>query len=125
MPKTKRPPRKNEGRPKIKFTEVKWKEFETLCSVQCTKPEICERLNVTDKTLDNLIKGKYNKSFSDIFKQKRVNGLVSLRRKQFQMAMEGNTAVIIFLGKNYLGQMDKQEFFGLEDLTINVKLNGS
>jgi len=108
MAKTKRPPRENEGRPKIKFTEVKWKEFEQLCSFQCTKIEIQEWFGITDKTLDRLLKGKYKKSFSDVFSQKRSKGKVSLRRKQWLLA-DTNAAVAIFLGKNYLGQADKQE----------------
>lgn len=97
------------GRPRIEFSEKQWKEFEQLCAFQCTKLEICEWFSITDKTLENLIKQRYNGvGFSEVFQQKRSKGLVSLRRLQFQLAQK-NPAMAIFLGKNYLDQKDKQE----------------
>ena len=35
--------------------------------------------------------------------------LVELRKKQFEMAMDGNVQMLIWLGKQYLGQKDKPE----------------
>lgn len=96
------------GRPRILFTEKQWKEFEDLCGLQCTKLEISEWFSIDDKTLENLLKEHYNKGFSEVFAQKRTKGLISLRRRQFQLA-ESNPALAIFLGKNYLNQADKQE----------------
>lgn len=46
--------------------------------------------------------------FSDIFHIKRGIGKISLRRSQFRMA-EVNPTMAIWLGKQYLGQTDKQE----------------
>jgi hypothetical protein len=46
--------------------------------------------------------------FSEIFRIKRENGIISLRRTQFQLA-EKSPAMAIFLGKNLLGQTDKVE----------------
>ena len=96
------------GRPRIVFSESQWKEFESLCALQCTKIEITEWFNVDDKTLENLLKKRYKRGFSEVFAQKRTKGLVSLRRRQFQLA-ETNPALAIFLGKNYLSQRDKTE----------------
>lgn len=104
----KRKPRPKEGRPEITFTDKQWDEFDKLCSLQCTKVEICEWFKITDKTLDRLIADKYKTSFSDIFAQKRSVGKISLRRTQFEMA-QTSPAMAIFLGKNYLAQADKQE----------------
>ena len=106
--KRKRPPRKNEGRPLIKFDEKKWKDFEQLCSLQCTKIEITEWLEVNDETLDRLLKVKYKMSFSEVYKLKRSKGLTSLRRAQFKMSLI-SPAMAIFLGKNLLSQKDKSE----------------
>jgi hypothetical protein len=39
----------------------------------------------------------------------------SLKRKQFQVAMRGNPALLIWLGKQYLGQSDKLEGPGAGD----------
>lgn len=88
--------------------EINQEEFEKLCGLQCTKDEICDWFSITDKTLDAWCKRTYEQSFSVIFEKKRVRGKISLRRAQFKLA-EKSAAMAIFLGKNYLGQTDKQE----------------
>lgn len=90
------------GRPR---KEIKQKEFENLCGIQCTKLEICAFFDVTDKTLESWCKRTYHAGFSEVFSQKRGMGKISLRRKQWQLA-EKSASMAIFLGKQYLGQRD-------------------
>lgn len=47
-------------------------------------------------------------NFSEVFKQKRGVGKISLRRSQWRLA-EKNANMAIFLGKQYLGQKDEPE----------------
>lgn len=98
-------PGKKMGRPRI---EIDWKKFEALCQIQCTLFEICEVFGVTHKTLEARVKEHYKETFSQVFKQKRVGGLVSLRHNMFQLS-KTNPACAIFLSKNLLGMKDKQE----------------
>ena len=84
-------------------------QFEKLCGLQCTKEEICGFLDITDKTLDKWCKRIYKLSFSEVFKQKRVTGKISLRRSQFRLA-EKNASMAIWLGKQYLDQTDKESW---------------
>jgi hypothetical protein len=93
------------GRPK---KQIDQKEFEKLCFLQCTKQEFCSWFDTTDKTLERWCKETYGMGFSEIFRIKRENGIISLRRTQFQLA-EKSPAMAIFLGKNLLGQTDKME----------------
>ena len=93
------------GRPK---KQIDQKEFEKLCFLQCTKQEFCSWFDTTDKTLERWCKETYNMGFSEVFRIKRENGIISLRRTQFQLA-EKSPAMAIFLGKNLLGQTDKME----------------
>ena len=86
--------------------QIDQKQFESLCGLQCTKEEICGFFNVTDKTLENWCKRIYKIGFSEVFRQKRGAGRISLRRSQFRLA-EKNAAMAIFLGKQYLGQSDR------------------
>lgn len=88
--------------------EIDSKQFENLCGLQCTKEEICSFFDVTDKTLENWCKRTYNAGFSEVFKQKRGKGKISLRRAQFRLA-EKNAGMAIFLGKQYLGQREQAE----------------
>ena len=85
--------------------EIDQKQFENLCGLQCTLEEICGWFDVTDKTLDGWCKRTYHASFSEVFKQKRGAGKISLRRSQWRLA-EKNAAMAIFLGKQFLGQRD-------------------
>lgn len=85
--------------------DIDQKQFENLCGLQCTLEEICGWFDVTDKTLDSWCKRTYNANFSEVFKQKRGAGKISLRRSQWRLA-EKNATMAIFLGKQFLGQRD-------------------
>ena len=94
------------GRPRKQIDKT---EFEKLCFLQCTEREFCSWFDVSDETLNKWCKENYDgRTFLDVFKEKRENGLISLRRTQFQLA-EKSPAMAIFLGKNLLGQTDKLE----------------
>lgn len=85
--------------------EISQKDFEKLCGLQCTKEEICGFFNVTDKTLERWCKRAYKLGFSEVFKQKRGAGKISLRRSQFELAKK-NANMAIWLGKQYLDQRE-------------------
>lgn len=74
----------------------------------CTKTEICAWFGVTDKTVDAWAKRTYDKTFSEVYNEKREGGKITLRRYQMQLA-EKNASMAIFLGKQYLGQSDNPE----------------
>lgn len=85
--------------------EIDKKAFENLCGIQCTKEEICDFFEVSEKTLNSWCKREYDESFSLVFQQKRGKGKISLRRTQWKLA-EKSTSMAIWLGKQYLGQHD-------------------
>ncbi len=99
------------GRPTI---ELDKKQFEALCGFQCTLAEIASHFDVTEKTVIAWCKRTYKDTFYSVFEQKRGKGKVSLRRRQYQKAMDGDTAMLIFLGKNWLGQADRPELLGAD-----------
>lgn len=88
--------------------EIDKKQFESLCGLQCTKEEICGFFDVTDKTLENWCRRTYKAGFSEVFRQKRGKGKISLRRHQWRLA-EKNASMAIWLGKQYLEQRDNPE----------------
>lgn len=106
------------GRPKKEFD---WEEFEKLCQMQCTLGEIAGWFGVSDDIVEKRCKEKYDLPFTEVFKQKRAGGRISLRRKQYQAALGGNTALLIWLGKQYLGQVDKAEFSSAADKPFVLK----
>lgn len=92
---------------------------EKLASIQCTQEEIANFLGISTRTLQR------DKEFCRIYKKGMENGKMSLRRMQFKKANEGNVSMLIWLGKQYLGQTDKVEnnnTHEIEDLTALADL---
>ena len=92
------------GRPR---KELNQHTFERLCEVQCTLEEIAHVLNVSEDTVERWCKRTYALGFADAYKKFSATGKTSLRRYQFEAAKKGNAALLIWLGKQYLGQTDK------------------
>lgn len=86
--------------------EINQRQFEILCSIQCTEEEICSVLGVDEATLIKWCKATYGETFSKIFKTKKLGGKASLRRMQWKLA-EKNVTMSIWLGKQYLGQSEQ------------------
>ena len=82
--------------------------FEKLCEIQCTESEIASFFGVSDDTIKAWCLNNYQKTFRDVFKEKREVGKISLRRTQFKHA-KNNPTMAIWLGKQYLNQQDKIE----------------
>jgi hypothetical protein len=101
------------GRPKLPFDI---EQFEELCKIQCLEEEIAAVMKMSVDTLDRNCKSIYNKCFADVFAEKRKDGKSSLRRKQYLKAINGDTTMLIWLGKNMLDQKDRQEI----DQTIHT-----
>lgn len=93
------------GRPKKNIDQ---NQFESLCVLQCTLDEICGWFGVCSDTLESWCKRTYKMNFSEVFKQKRGVGKISLRRSQWRLAKK-NANMAIWLGKQYLGQSDTPE----------------
>ena len=89
--------------------EINFKTFEGLCQIHCTKSECAGILDISEDTLERRIKEHYGEkaTFAAIFKEKSAHGKASIRRKQYKKAVEdGNVTMLIWLGKNWLGQSD-------------------
>jgi IS30 family transposase len=94
------------GRKKI---EVNWEEFNKLCEIQCTLMEIAHWFNCSEDTIERRVKEKHNMLFADYYKKESAGGRISLRRKQNEVAQAGSVPMLIWLGKQYLGQSEKVE----------------
>ena len=101
----------------VKIDQV---EFEKLCSMQCTREEIYSWFGVSKETLLRWCKNTYDTDFETAFKKFSDKGKVSLRRAQLYKATTGkmDTTMLIWLGKQYLGQTDKIEAENVEKVQI-------
>jgi hypothetical protein len=89
--------------------EIDWQQVNQMCAIHCTGEEQAAVLGIDYDTLNSACKREHKMSFSDYFKQKASHGKMSLRRKQYTTAMDGNTTMLVWLGKNWLGQRDQPE----------------
>lgn len=103
------------GRPRKDFSR---KEFEKLCRVQSTKEEIAAWFDVSEDTIERRVVEEYGAPFAVVFRRYRGSGKVSLRRKQFQKALEGDSRMLKFLGANWLGQRERVEYLSSEEARL-------
>jgi hypothetical protein len=98
---------KKAGRPKL---EIDGDLVEKLAGIGCPNKEIAAIVGCSVDTLD--------RHFADVIAKGRENGKTRLRKKQIEVALAGNVTMLIFLGKNMLGQADKQEISGPDGAPI-------
>ena len=90
--------------------DIPQKEFENACSWWCTRDEIWHIFGMTYKTLNKWCRRTYGVTFEQVYKEKSEGGKASLRRAQLVAALKGNPAMLIWLGKQKLGQKDLSRF---------------
>jgi|ERR1700723_915751 len=91
------------GRPK---KPINWTEFEDLCHMQCTQAEIANWFKMDTETLRLRVRDNYKEDYPIVYKRYADGGKASLRRIQFKLAHK-NTAMAIWLGKQWLDQKDQ------------------
>lgn len=106
------------GRPE---KPIDWKSFEDLCHIQCTPEEIASFCKVARSTLYDRAEKEYGEEFPTVYKRFTEGGKCSLRRTQMKLAQK-NTAMAIWLGKQYLGQKDREENAHYESAELIKKL---
>jgi len=94
--------------------DIDGKSVQQLAEYGLNNTEIAEYFNVDEGTI--------RKGFSEFIAKGRLNVKTKLRRKQIQIALKGNPALLIWLGKIMLGQKEKIETEGKSELTIIRKI---
>ena len=109
---------KKMGRPRV---EINFDLVNTLAEAFCTCEEIVNALKASGvqcshSTVDRRIREKTKAedgeelTFDEYIRQRREgNAKPKLRKAQFDCALGGNATMLIWLGKQYLGQVDRQE----------------
>lgn len=100
---------KTVGRPKSVFN---WREMDYLCSIGCTLQEIAGFFQMNESTVGERVKEEFGITFNQYYEKHSQGMKIALRRRQFKLAMDGDGAMLKFLGKNILGQKEKVEFDG-------------
>lgn len=110
---------KAQGRPKI---ELDWNLINGVLQFGARLLDCSELCKVSDDVIQSRIKEEFGITFTEYRNRKMSSMRMKLLQKQFDVAMQGNIAMLIFLGKNHLGQADKIENKNIEvtpDLPMN------
>lgn len=97
------------GRPR---KEIDFAKVDALCEYHCTPKEIVAHLQIFDfdvsyDTVERRVKEKFGGTFADYVTKKHfAYAKPTLRRLQWNAAESGNVSMLIWLGKQYLGQAD-------------------
>jgi len=79
------------------------KELEFLAGLHCSNVDLAEHFGVNEKTIRNKLK---QEPYRSAWLRARAESRLALRQMQFRAAEAGNPAMLIWLGKNLLGQTD-------------------
>ena len=105
------------GRPRIEIDDKDFERLIKMAEFSCTQDEICSIFGMSEQTLDARLKERGYQNFRDFYKRHNCSGKESLRRLQWAAAQEGNVTMLVWLGKQWLGQSDKQFVTGEHQIT--------
>jgi predicted metal-dependent hydrolase len=100
------------GRPPIEIDEL---QLEKLANLGCSNEEIANFFECSTDTIE--------RRFAGVLSKARASCKIRLRRLQLLAAEKGNVVMLIWLGKQMLGQKDKLEHSGDDDKPLSVTLN--
>jgi hypothetical protein len=98
-----KPPKSKRGRPPKVVSPA---QVEKLAAIGCTQEEIGHVLGISPDTITRNYAEPYQKGIATMRQ--------SLRRRQYKLAMSGSVGMLIWLGKQHLGQRERTALSGDE-----------
>ncbi len=99
------------ARPKKEFDEKDLETIETFGRIKASYELIGEHFSCSYKTIERRMHDEEGE-FCQAYKKGLARTKTLLAHKQIEVAMGGNVAMLIWLGKQYLDQKDKREHTG-------------
>lgn len=96
-----------------KPTPIDWNQVGTLAGLHATQAEIAGYIGISVSQLTLRYEIEHEgETLGEFITSKRDSGKAKLRILQLESAKNGSVPMQIFLGKNWLGQSEKQELSG-------------
>ena len=86
---------------------IDWKLVDKLLQAHCPGTEIAASFDLHPNTFYDRVEKEFGCGFTEYSQQKKKKGKNNLRLAQLKNALEGNTSMQIWLGKNWLAQKDE------------------
>lgn len=104
---------------------IDWEIVKGMLFVLATQQEISAYVGVAIETLHTRCKKELGISFTELSEQKRQETKIQLRKAQLAVALDpkhrSHGTMLIWLGKQYLGQREKQQLMGKNNGPIQVE----
>ena len=109
------------GRPATENAKIKKVELEKLMTLGLSAQETADWFDLKlVRTLERYIAKEYKCSFVELRSKRFVRTKAAIKRVQIEQALKGNTTMLIWLGKQYLGQTEKIEAAVENDTQVYV-----
>ena len=97
---------------------VDWKKVDQLLLAGCHGTEIAPHFNINVDTFYRKVQEKYKVGFTEYSALKKHQGDSLLRAKQYEKALQKDNTMMIWLGKQRLGQRENTDAqsFSAEDV---------
>jgi len=109
------------GMPGRKLKHIDWAVVEDNLKHCSTQREIAGILGVSDQTLMDKCREDHGMPWNEYVRPFYGYAASRLRRAQFDKAIEGNPALLIWLGKQWLNQFDRQAVAVQQNVDIDIK----
>lgn len=86
-----------------------------MATIHCTTQEIASVCGCSPDTLE--------RRFAGIMQQGRDQGKMSLKRKMFELALDGNVTLLLWLSKQHLGYREPKNEEDGQQVHFNVQIN--
>lgn len=111
------------GRPEKK---VDFDKLARICQYPLINDDIAALMELSKDTIERAVKKEFGITLAAYKEQKQSSMRFTLLAKQLEVARNGNVAMLIWLGKQYLGQSDKQDQnITSANITISVSKDDS
>jgi methylphosphotriester-DNA--protein-cysteine methyltransferase len=107
------------AQPRVEFS---WEKLDALLQFKATLKFCAEYLEVSVDTVQRRIKEEKGITFEEYAALKLQRTAVKLQQKAIEMALGGNTVMMIFALKNFAGWSDKIET-KLDTSTIQINID--
>ena len=108
-------PKDNQHRPEV---FIDWNTVDKYLQAGASGKTVADKIGIHENTLYLRTMKEKKMNFTEYRRQQFEHGNDNIHMKQYAKAMSGDNTLLIWLGKQRLGQRDKTE------TDTNIKLNG-
>lgn len=97
------------ARPATESEKINAEELNKLMKLQPSEQEAADWFDVKVKTLARFVRKHFGCSFVQLRDKSFVQTKIAIKRAQIDKALKGDNTMLIWCGKQYLGQAEKVE----------------